>query len=138
MSNVVDNEIFKGKRVLIVEDNTINAEVITSFLAMKEMEADVVHDGEQAVEKFEKEPNGYYDAVLMDITMPVMSGVEASTVIRNLHKQDAKSVPIICVTANDMFEDEFIARRYGMDDYIAKPIEPDKLFSILEKWFVKK
>ena len=138
MSNVVDNEIFKGKRVLIVEDNTINAEVITSFLSMKEMEADVVHDGEQAVEKFEKEPNGYYDAVLMDITMPVMSGVEASTIIRNLHKRDAKSVPIICVTANDMFEDEFMARRYGMDDYIAKPIEPDKLFTILEKWFTKK
>lgn len=133
----VDDSIFENKRVLLVEDNEINADVIVAMLQMKNIEVQVVYDGEEAVDCFEQSPAGYYNAILMDITMPVMSGIEASKVIRNLHKQDAMSIPIISVTANDMFENTFLARKYGIDDYIAKPIEPESLYAILGKWFKK-
>ena len=136
-NNVTDDSIFANKRVLLVEDNEINADVMVAMLQMKNIEVQVVCDGEEAVDCFEQSPARYYDAILMDITMPVMSGIEASKVIRNLHKQDAMSIPIISVTANDMFENKFLARKYGIDDYIAKPIEPESLYAILEKWFRK-
>lgn len=135
--NITDESIFVNKRVLLVEDNEINAEVVVAMLQMKNIEVEVVYDGEEAVDCFEQSPAGYYNAILMDITMPVMNGVEASKVIRNLHKQDAMSVPIIAVTANDMFENRFLARKYGIDDYIPKPIEPESLYAILATWFQK-
>ena len=135
--NVTDDRVFDNKRVLLVEDNEINADVMVAMLQMKNIEVQVVYDGEEAVDCFEQSSAGYYNAILMDITMPVMNGVEASKVIRNLHKQDAMSIPIIAVTGNDMFENRFLARKYGIDDYIPKPIEPDSLYSILETLFKK-
>ena len=134
------NEIgqsFVNKRVLLVEDNEINAEVVVSMLEAKNIQVEVVYDGEGAVDKFENSAPGYYNAILMDIEMPVMSGVEASKVIRNLHKQDAMTIPIISVTANPIFENVFFSRKYGMDDYVGKPIEPDNLYAVLKKWFDK-
>ncbi|MCI8409920.1 MAG: response regulator [Lachnospiraceae bacterium] len=136
MSEEMDKS-FLNKRVLLVEDNEINAEVMTSMLEMKNIKVEVVYDGEEAVDKFEKSPAGYYNAILMDIEMPVMTGVEASKVIRTLHKQDAMTIPIISVTANSMYENVFFSRKYGMDDYVGKPIEPDNLYSVLKKWFDK-
>ena len=76
---------FLNKRVLLVEDNEINAEVMVAMLEVKNIEVEVVYDGEEAVDKFEASAPGYYNAILMDIEMPVMNGVEASKVIRNLH-----------------------------------------------------
>lgn len=136
MSDGLDVSL-RGKRVLLVEDNDINAEVVQAMLEAKEIMVEIVHDGEGAVDCFEKAAPGYYDAILMDIEMPVMSGVEASKVIRNLHKQDAMNIPIISVTANPIFENVFLARKYGMDDYIGKPIEADALYQVLKKWFDK-
>ena len=135
-----NNEIeksFLNKRVLLVEDNEINAEVVTSMLEVKNSAVEVVYDGEEAVDKFETSAPGYYNAILMDIEMPVMNGVEASKVIRNLHKQDAMTIPIISVTANPIFENIFFSRKYGMDDYVGKPIEPESLYAVLKKWFDK-
>ena len=123
---------FLNKRVLLVEDNEINAEVMTSMLEMKNIKVEVVYDGEEAVDKFENSPAGYYNAILMDIEMPVMTGVEASKVIRNLHKQDAMTIPIISVTANSIFENVFFSRKYGMDDYVGKPIDIEKLYKVLQ------
>ena len=77
------------------------------------------------------------DVIVLDIEMPVMTGVEASKVIRNLHKQDAMTIPIISVTANSIFENVFFSRKYGMDDYVGKPIEPENLYAVLKKWFDK-
>ena len=135
-----NNEIeksFLNKRVLLVEDNEINAEVVTSMLEVKNIAVEVVYDGEEAVDKFETSAPGYYNAILMDIEMPVMNGVEASKVIRNLHKQDAMTIPIISVAANPIFENIFFSRKYGMDDYVGKPIEPESLYAVLKKWFDK-
>lgn len=128
---------FLNKRVLLVEDNEINAEVMVAMLEVKNIEVEVVYDGEEAVDKFEASAPGYYNAILMDIEMPVMNGVEASKVIRNLHKQDAMAIPIISVTANPIFENIFFSRKYGMDDYVGKPIEPENLYAVLKKWFDK-
>lgn len=128
---------FLNKRVLLVEDNEINAEVMVAMLEVKNIEVEVVYDGEEAVDKFETSAPGYYNAILMDIEMPVMNGVEASKVIRNLHKQDAMTIPIISVTANPIFENIFFSRKYGMDDYVGKPIEPENLYAVLKKWFDK-
>ena len=135
--NIEMDKSFLNKRVLLVEDNEINAEVMTSMLEMKNIQVEVVYDGEEAVDKFEASAPGYYNAILMDIEMPVMNGVEASKVIRNLHKQDAMTIPIISVTANPIFENVFFSRKYGMDDYVGKPIEPENLYAVLKKWFDK-
>lgn len=134
--NEIDKS-FINKRVLLVEDNEINAEVVVAMLEAKNIAVEVVYDGEEAVDKFEASPPGYYNAILMDIEMPVMNGVEASKVIRNLHKQDAMTIPIISVTANPIFENVFFSRKYGMDDYVGKPIEPESLYAVLKKWFDK-
>lgn len=134
--NEIDKS-FINKRVLLVEDNEINAEVVVAMLEAKNIAVEVVYDGEEAVDKFELSPPGYYNAILMDIEMPVMNGVEASKVIRNLHKQDAMTIPIISVTANPIFENVFFSRKYGMDDYVGKPIEPESLYAVLKKWFDK-
>ncbi|MBQ1392153.1 MAG: response regulator [Lachnospiraceae bacterium] len=135
-NNEIDKS-FLNKRVLLVEDNEINADVVTSMLQVKNIDVEVVYDGEEAVDKFESSVPGYYNAILMDIEMPVMNGVEASKVIRNLHKQDAMTIPIISVTANPIFENVFFSRKYGMDDYVGKPIEPESLYAVLKKWFDK-
>ena len=135
-NNEIDKS-FLNKRVLLVEDNEINAEVMVAMLEAKNIAVEVVYDGEEAVDKFEFSPAGYYNAILMDIEMPVMTGVEASKVIRNLHKQDAMTIPIISVTGNSIFENVFFSRKYGMDDYVGKPIEPDNLYAVLKKWFDK-
>lgn len=132
MSEEMDKS-FLNKRVLLVEDNEINAEVMTSMLEMKNIKVEVVYDGEEAVDKFEKSPAGYYNAILMDIEMPVMTGVEASKVIRTLHKQDAMTIPIISVTANSMYENVFFSRKYGMDDYVGKPIETRQFICCFKK-----
>lgn len=137
MSEQELDKSFLNKRVLLVEDNEINADVMVAMLEAKDIKVEVVYDGEEAVDKFESSPAGYYNAILMDIEMPVMTGVEASKVIRNLHKQDAMTIPIISVTANSMYENIFFSRKYGMDDYVAKPIQPDNLYSVLKKWFDK-
>jgi len=95
--------------------------------------ADTASNGKEGVSCFEKSREGTYDAVLMDIQMPVMNGNEAAQAIRNLARSDAKTVPIIAMSA-DVFEESMrAAKKAGMNDYITKPIEPEKFYQVLAK-----
>jgi len=119
-------------RILLVEDNTINQKVAIHMLKTIGYTADVVADGQQAVEAMEK---FNYDLVLMDCMMPVMDGFEATSAIRGLHSKVCNhNVPIIAMTANAMKEDRDKCLAAGMDDYISKPVKKGALADILEKW----
>ena len=122
----------KGKRVLLAEDVAINAEIILMVLSMREMEADLAENGRVAVELFESQPPGYYDAILMDMRMPEMDGLEATRHIRSMDRSDAKSVPIIALTANAFDEDVQRSMQAGLNAHLSKPVEPDALFETLE------
>ncbi len=122
----------KGKHVLLAEDVQINAEIMTMVLAMKEITCDHVENGRIAVDKFIESENGYYDAILMDIRMPEMDGLEATSVIRDLDRPDAKTIPIIALTANAFDEDVQRSLQAGMNAHLSKPIDNDALFATLE------
>lgn len=122
----------KGKHVLLAEDVLINAEIMTMVLAMKEITCDHVENGRIAVDKFIESENGYYDAILMDIRMPEMDGLEATSVIRDLDRPDAKTIPIIALTANAFDEDVQRSLQAGMNAHLSKPIDNDALFATLE------
>lgn len=118
-----ESRMLSGMRFLIAEDNEINGEIITEMLAVKGAESLVVPNGREAVECFEKNSPGRFDAVLMDIRMPVMDGYEAARAIRSSMRQDGKDIIIIAMTA-DAFEDD-IKRAFeaGMDAHTAKPVD---------------
>ena len=122
----------KGKRVLLAEDVAINAEIILMVLSMREMEADLAENGRAAVELFESHAPGYYDAILMDMRMPEMDGLEATRRIRSMDRSDAKTVPIIALTANAFDEDVQRSMQAGLNAHLSKPVEPDALFETLE------
>ena len=122
----------KGKRVLLAEDVAINAEIILMVLSMREMEADLAENGRVAVELFESHAPGYYDAILMDMRMPEMDGLEATRHIRSMDRSDAKTVPIIALTANAFDEDVQRSMQAGLNAHLSKPVEPDALFGTLE------
>ena len=122
----------KGKRVLLAEDVAINAEIIMMVLSMREMETDLAQNGKIAVELFKNHEVGYYDAVLMDMRMPEMDGLEAARRIRSMDKADAKSIPIIALTANAFDEDVQRSMQAGLNAHLSKPVEPDALFETLE------
>ena len=124
----IENNI-QGSHVLLVEDNEINQMVAQELLEQAGVAVDIAVNGEEAVEKIKKYN---YDVVLMDVQMPVLDGYEATKIIRNDSKFN--SLPIIAMTANAMLTDIEICREAGMDDHIAKPIDPDKLYATLEKW----
>lgn len=124
-----------GHRVLIAEDVTLNMEVAVKLLEMVNIEVNCAEDGKQALQMFESHPAGYYEAILMDINMPVMDGYEAARRIRRLAREDAKSIPIYAMTANAFTEDISAALDAGMNGHIAKPIDTMVLYSTLEKQF---
>lgn len=105
-------------------------------LALREITCDHVHNSREAVDKFIGSTDGYYDAILMDIRMPEMDGLEATTIIRDLDRNDAKTIPIIALTANAFDEDVQRSLQAGMNAHLSKPIDNDALFSALEK-FIK-
>ena len=121
-----------GRRVLLAEDVFVNAEIILMILSMRDMEADLAENGEIAVDMFRKSEKGHYDAVLMDMRMPVMDGLEATRRIRALDRDDAKSVPIIALTANAFDEDVQRSMQAGLNAHLSKPVEPEALFATLE------
>jgi PAS domain S-box-containing protein len=123
----------RGKRLLLCEDNPINAEIASILLGNQQIVTDCAVNGREGVQKFQNSPPDYYDAVLMDIRMPVMDGLEAARRIRGLQRPDAATVPIIAMTADAFAEDLRRAGDAGMDDYLTKPIEPDKLMNVLRK-----
>ncbi len=122
----------KGRRILLAEDVDINAEIIMMILSMKEIEVDRAENGKIAVDKFASHESGYYDAILMDMRMPVMDGLEATKAIREMGRDDAQSIPIIALTANAFDEDVQRSMQAGLNAHLSKPVEPDNLFETLE------
>ncbi len=126
-------ENIAGMRVLLVEDNEINCEIVEYML--KEAGAKVVtaNDGKDAVDTFAASEPGSFDCVLMDLMMPVMSGYEATRVIRGLDRPDAKAVPIIALSANAFEEDVALAKDAGMNAHLAKPVDIKKMFQVMSR-----
>ncbi len=122
----------KGRNILLAEDVPINAEIVKMVLAMREIHVDHAENGKTALEKFSASEVGHYDAVLMDVRMPEMDGLEAAAKIRALERADAKTVPIIAMTANAFDEDVQRSLQAGMNAHLSKPIDNDILFETLE------
>ena len=121
-----------GRHILLAEDMQINAEIITMVLETRSMEVDLAENGRIAVERFEEHEPGYYDAVLMDMRMPEMDGLEATRRIRAMDREDAGRVPIIALTANAFDEDVQRSLQAGLNAHLSKPIQPEVLFETLE------
>ena len=127
---------FTGKRVLLVEDHALNIEVAKKLLISRNLDVDVAENGVLAVDIIEKASQNYYDAILMDIRMPVMDGITATKTIRELPTEWTKKVPIIAMTANAFEEDIEKTKNAGMNAHLSKPIEPNILFSTLAKFIL--
>ena len=127
-----------GGRVLLVEDNELNAEIATEILEMTGLIVDYVADGVEAVDKLAECEDGYYDIVFMDIQMPKMNGYDAARAIRAMDRNYCKQVPIVAMTANAFAEDIHAAKTAGMNEHIAKPLDMNTLAKILKKWIQKK
>ena len=122
----------KGRRVLLAEDVAVNAEIMMMVLSMREIQVDHAENGRIAVEMFAKHEEGYYDAILMDLRMPEMDGLEATRRIRAMNRSDAKSIPVIALTADAFDEDVQHSMQAGLNAHLCKPVEPDVLFKTLE------
>ena len=120
-----------GRRVLLAEDMEINAEIMTDTLDMEGIDVDHAEDGEAAFNMFRRNPAGTYSAILMDVRMPVMDGLEATAAIRKLDREDAKKIPIIALTANAFDEDVQRSLQAGMNAHLSKPVEAEQLIRIL-------
>lgn len=116
-------DCFSGQRVLLVEDNILNREIAKSLLEINHIEVDTAENGAEAVERFRESGKGFYFAVLMDIRMPVMDGLEATRQIRKEPREDAKTIPILAMTANAFEEDKRMAYEAGVNGYLAKPLD---------------
>ncbi|MEA4912587.1 MAG: transporter substrate-binding domain-containing protein [Oscillospiraceae bacterium] len=121
----------RGKHILLCEDDPVNREIIVKLLGNKQAVAETAQDGQAGLDAFARSKPGYYDAVLMDLRMPVMDGIEAAKRIRALERADAKTVPIIAITANVFASDAEQCAQAGMNAHLAKPIEPQKLYDAL-------
>ena len=126
----------EGRKILVVEDMPVNAEIMMMLLEMQGMESEHAENGQIAVDMFKEKPPGYYSAVLMDIRMPVMDGLKATETIRALDRDDAKTIPILAMTANAFDEDVQRSLQAGMNAHLAKPVDPELLFQSLRE-FIK-
>jgi len=131
MTNVAKADL-TGRHILLAEDVPVNAEIMIMVLQGREMEADLAENGKIAVEKFQSHEPGYYDAILMDMRMPEMDGLEATRTIRALDRPDAKSIPIIALTANAFDEDVQRSLQAGLNAHLSKPVRPESLYETLE------
>ena len=122
----------KGRRVLLAEDVAVNAEIMMMVLSMREIEVEHAENGRIATEMFAAHEPGYYDAVLMDMRMPEMDGLEATRTIRGMDREDAGTIPIIALTANAFDEDVQRSMQAGLNAHLSKPVEPEALFKTLE------
>jgi signal transduction histidine kinase/DNA-binding response OmpR family regulator len=122
----------EGRKILLAEDMPVNAEIMLMVLEMGGMEGELAENGEIALEKFKNSPPNYYSAILMDMRMPVMDGLTATQEIRKLERPDAKTIPIIALTANAFDEDVQRSLQAGLNAHLSKPVEPETLFETLE------
>ncbi|MDD4370566.1 MAG: response regulator [Anaerostipes sp.] len=120
-----------GAHLLLVEDNKMNVVVAKRLLERKGCIVEVASHGEEAIQKFSQNTPFFYDAILMDVRMPIMGGLEATKQIRNMEKADAKSIPIIAMTADAFVEDKDKTKKVGMNAHLSKPIDPELLYRTL-------
>ena len=123
----------KGLHILLAEDNELNMEIAEFVLQNEGAEVTKAWNGQEAVELFGNSEPGEFDVILMDIMMPVMNGYEATKMIRSLEREDAKTIPIIAMTANAFTEDRIRAKESGMDEHIAKPVDVELLVKVIHK-----
>ena len=126
-------ELIKGKRILLAEDNDLNAEIALFILRNMGLEVERVEDGAQCVSTLEQQPAGTYDLIFMDVQMPKMDGYTATQKIRALDDKEKAAIPIVAMTANAFAEDRERALAAGMNGHIAKPIDVKKLEQALVK-----
>ena len=127
-----------GHRLLLAEDNDLNAEIAMEILGETGAEVERASDGSIALDMFEAHEAGYYDLIFMDVQMPNMNGYQATRAIRALDREDAKEIPVIAMTANAFAEDVHDAMSAGMNEHIAKPLDFNALVRVLNKWVLKK
>ena len=125
-----------GRRVLLVEDNELNAEIAAEILNMTGLSVERAVDGMDAVDKIAACPDGCYDLIFMDIQMPRMNGYDAARAIRSMDRNYCRQVPIIAMTANAFAEDVHAARTVGMNEHIAKPLDLKVLARVLRRWLL--
>ena len=125
---------YKDKRVLVVEDNALNADVAAAALTQIGMEVETAVDGQQAVTRMQEVPENYFDLIFMDVQMPVMDGYIATQMIRNLRREDVKRMPIIGMTSLTQEASLDVALQAGMDEYVVKPLEPMRMKGLLQRW----
>ena len=123
----------KGLHILLAEDNELNMEIAEFVLQDEGADVTKAWDGQEAVELFRNSAPGEFDVILMDIMMPVMNGYEATKMIRSLDREDAKTIPIIAMTANAFMEDRIRAKEAGMDEHVAKPVDVELLIKVIHK-----
>lgn len=124
-------EVLHGRRVLVAEDIDINAEIVMDLLDLEKASSERAENGQIAVDMFAASAPGYYDAILMDLRMPVMDGLDATRAIRAMNRPDSAAIPIVALTANAFEEDVRRALEAGMDVHLAKPADSDMLYQTL-------
>ena len=129
----IDKASLKGRRVLLTEDNNINAEIATELLSDEGLIIERAKDGVDCVEMLEKAPDDYYDIILMDIQMPIMNGYEAAAKIRKIDDRKKADIPIIALTANAFSEDKDNAINAVINDHVPKPIDMNVLLPAMQK-----
>ena len=129
----VSEKSIKGLHILLAEDNELNMEIAEFVLQNEGADVTKAWDGQEAVELFRNSEPGEFDVILMDIMMPVMNGYEATKMLRSLNREDAKTIPIIAMTANAFTEDRIRAKAAGMDEHVAKPVDVELLLKVIHK-----
>ena len=135
--NAIDGEVLtclQNKRILVFEDNALNSEIVVRLLERRGVKVTVATNGKIGLEIFEKSDLDYFSAIIMDVRMPVMGGLEATKALRALERRDAKTIPIIAMSANAYPDDIANAHAAGMNDYLTKPVVPGVMFRTLAMW----
>ncbi len=131
--NDISEKSITGLHILLAEDNELNMEIAEFMLQNEGADVTKAWNGQDAVERFRKSKPGEFDVILMDIMMPVMNGYEATKMIRSLDREDAKTIPVIAMTANAFTEDRMRAKEAGMDEHISKPVDVKLLVKVIHK-----
>ncbi len=138
MTQETISQVLSGRRVLMAEDVDQNAEILEDLLDLEEMPVEHAKNGEIALQMFTDSPEGYYDIILMDVRMPVLDGLSATRAIRALDRSDAKTVPIVAMTANVFDEDVERSLQAGMNAHLSKPIEPERMYETMAGLITRK
>lgn len=124
----------EGLHILLCEDHPLNATIATKLLEKEKAVVTWAKNGQEGVELFAQSPVGAFDLILMDIRMPVMNGLDSARTIRDINRQDAKTIPIIAMSANAYHEDVEKSLGAGMNAHMAKPVEPEKLYTVINEF----